>query len=94
MLFLQVAVFRPDTADHGSRVLVLPSLSVSVDELLWPEQRVRVASVNLVGGELNLSQNDSGALNVDAAASSSNEPEATPVQSATSAGAVGTPEIP
>ena len=91
---LQVAVFRPDTADHGSRVLVLPSLAVSVDELLWPEQRVRVASVNLVGGELNLSQNDSGALNIDTAASSSNDPEATPVQSATSASAVGTPDIP
>ena len=91
---LQVAVFRPDTADHGSRVLVLPSLSVSVDELLWPEQRVRVASVNLVGGDLNLSRDDSGALNIDPAASSSNDPEATPVQSATSAGAAGTPDIP
>lgn len=91
---LQVAVFRPDTADHGSRVLVLPSLSVSVDELLWPEQRVRVASVNLVGGDLNLSRDDSGALNIDPAASSSNDPGATPVQSATSAGAAGTPDIP
>ena len=91
---LQVAVFRPDTADHGSRVLVLPSLSVSVDELLWPEQRVRVALVNLVGGDLNLSRDDSGALNIDPAASSSNDPGATPVQSATSAGAAGTPDIP
>ena len=91
---LQVTVFRPDTADHGSQVLVLPSLSVSVDELLWPEQRLRVASVNLIGGELSLSQNESGALNIDPASDRSETAESGLVQSAADASAAGAPEIP
>ena len=61
---IRVQPYLPDTPNSASDVLVVPDLSLEGGELRYPEQRVSLRSVEILGVELNMARDPDGNLNI------------------------------